>query len=472
MSLADSAKRLTEYEQAKTSFIFQDPQPYPHQRQMFEAILRHKKYGLFAEMGLGKTRVVIDVLQYLKDTKKNIKGIILCPKSLISVWIEEADKWGRNLNVVGLKGSTKQKTKALKDNKNADVFVTNYETLLSNIDFGSDVTLVALDESQKIKNHKARRTKVLLGYYNKRIYSPPKFADAEYKILLTGTPITKNPLDLYTQISFIHKGYLGKSFYSFRGRYAVMGGYLNYQIVRYKNLKELEDKVSKKAIILKKQDCISLPDKIYEKRILEMPANLKRQYVEMENEALIEFKKETIVAPIVLTKMLRLQEITSGKYVEPKDNLKLKEVIDIVEENDGQIVIWTRFKHSLFAIYNALSKDYSCALFYGDTPERDRARILDEFKQGNIKVFIGQLSAGGVGINLQTASLTVYYENTFSLADRMQSEDRTHRIGQTNNPVYIDLFYANTIDEKIFKAIQKKQDFAETVLQEIKNIRR
>jgi SNF2 family DNA or RNA helicase len=196
-----------------------------------------------------------------------------------------------------------------------------------------------------------------------------------------------------------------------------------------------------------------------------MSIEMRAQYKAMERDLMIELQNDkTITATIALTKILRLQEITAGRYLDIKNNEKINELYDILEENgDKNIIIWCRFKGSIKAISAALSeKEISHCIMDGDTVNRQE--IIDDFQAGKYRVFVGQIRTGGIGITLTKSDLTVYYENTFSLEDRLQSEARNHRIGQKNNVLYIDLVYKDSIDEIVLMSISKKQDVAYTVV--------
>jgi SNF2 family DNA or RNA helicase len=249
-----------------------------------------------------------------------------------------------------------------------------------------------------------------------------------------------------------------------------MGGYMNYKVVGNKNKKQLIEKIARHSIQLAKEDCIELPEKIYEKRILEMNKELSGQYESMRKNLMLEISEdESITAPIVLTKLLRLQQILSGQYLKA-ENEKLDTLWEIIEEvlqNKEKIIVWARFRASIDLIINLLEKKkVKYSLIHGDI--KDRQTEIDKFQEGNVPVFIGQIRTGGMGITLTAGNTIIYYENTFSLEDRKQSEDRAHRIGQKKKCLYIDLVYKDTIDEGILEVIEKKQDIAHCLVNNFK----
>jgi len=424
--------------------------PYEHQIMMMKAGAAYKKLAFFCEMGTGKTKVMVDLIAW-----RGKRTIVFAPKSVIYSWGKEIDK-NSDMDYTVATGTKKKKLATL--TADVPVVITNYETLLS---FGAkdkvweDFEQVILDESSRIKSHKASRTKEIIK----------AFANKEFKYLLSGTPITQSPCDIFTQMQFLDPKILGhRSFYSFRNTYCEMGGYQNYQIVRYKNLDTLKMKISRASVQLKKDECIDLPPKIYNTHNLEMGKEMKEQYLEMKRNAILELSAERIIsAPIVLTKLLRMQQILSGSFLpEGAVNEKLETLTEIVKNAVGynrQVVIWGRFRDSLELIGKRMTElKIPFSMFHGDT--KDRQLEIDNFQDGKTKVFIGQESTGGLGITLHAGSVMVYYENTFSLEERKQSEDRIHRIGQTKSCNYIDLVYKKTIDEMLLKAIQEKQNVA------------
>lgn len=425
--------------------------PFPHQQKMLEMCYQRPKFALFCEMGTGKTKVIVDLVGIL-----NKRTIIFCPKSVIGSWEREVGKNSDSLKVRIATGSRGKKEEALTD-PNADIVVTNYETILA---FDKEpwwryFKIAVCDESSRIKNHKARTTKAMLKV----------FKDTPRKYILSGTPITQNPMDIWSQMEFLSPSILGfRSWYSMRAYHCIMGGYMNKEIVKYVRMDELKGKLSRASVQLKKEDVLpDLPEKLYQIRDVDMPVEVKRQYKQMKEDFIVELEnEETITVQSVLTKMLRLQEIIGGSYLATQaGNEKLNALEDIVVEaisQGRQVVVWAKFLKHIAIIHDRLGKLCNCSVVTGATT--DRQAEIESFQSGKTKVFIGQERTGGLGITLTAGDIMVYYENTFSLEDRKQSEDRIHRIGQKNNCLYIDLCYKGTIDTHVLRAIQKKQDIA------------
>jgi len=423
--------------------------PFKHQRDMVKNAIHLQASAFFCEMGTGKTKASIDTAGILDRNGLVNRVLIICPKTLVEVWGEEIEK-NSDKSYTIIQGTKKQRVNSL--TKQTFYAIINYEGFYATSEFNEwkDFDMVILDESTRIKSPKAKTTKVIIK----------TFSHVRYKLILTGTPITQAPIDIYCQFEFLNPDYLGfRSFYAFRNTYCIMGGYMNYQIVGYNNLSRLKKTISKYSIQIKKEDCIDLPPKIYEKRIIEMHPEMAKQYKEMRNEYMIEYKNEIVTASIALVKLLRMQEILSGQYLtNQKNNIKLQTVAEFIKELCGehQIVIWCRFRPSIAMLCDLVKRmgwTYSC--IFGDT--KDRKGEIDKFQRGENRVFIGQIQTGGMGITITAGTHVIIYENTFSLQDRKQFEDRVHRPGQTKKVTYIDLIYKKTLDEKVLSAISKKQ---------------
>ena len=305
-----------------------------------------------------------------------------------------------------------------------------------------------------------------------------------YKRLLTGSPVTKSPLDLWSQFEFLDPGILNfKSYYAFLNRHAnilkrSLGSHTFQKIVGYKRLDELLNKIDPYIYRVLKKDCIDLPDKIYTTRFVELTDDQKKMYSKIQKEAILLLDvASTVTAPMVITQMLRLQQILSGHLKTDEGNIiefktnRLTELLNICDEVSGKILIYSRFRYDIVTIKNKLETLYgkeTVGTYYGDTLQDERVRVIEAFEDPDnpMRFFVGNPSTAGYGITLNQANTVVYYANDFNLETRMQSEDRCHRIGQTNKVTYIDLITESTIDEKIVKALKNKIDIGAKVLGE------
>jgi SNF2 family DNA or RNA helicase len=334
--------------------------------------------------------------------------------------------------------------------------------------------IMSVDESTTIKTGSAQRTK--------NIYKLGRFA--KYRRILTGSPVTKSPLDLYTQCAFLSPDLLGfSSFFAFQTRYAVlvkksMGPRSFNQVVGYRRLDELSEKLHPFAFRVTKEECVDLPPKIYTKREVLLTDEQAELYNQMKRMALamLEDGQMTTTAT-ALTQLLRLHQICcghlktdDGEIREIKNN-RLDALLDCIEEVSGKVIIWASYTHDILAIERALSKAYGggcAATYYGATEGEERQKIVTRFQDpdSDLRFFIGQPKTGGYGLTLTAASTMIYYSNSYDLEVRLQSEDRAHRIGQTKSVTYIDLITPKSVDEKIVTALKNKINIATQVLGE------
>lgn len=466
--------------------------PFDHQRKALEEGWHRQEFGLFMEMGTGKSKVLIDNLGLLFLNGQINFALVLAPKGVYRNWVAKEipehmsdDIPHRVIRWVASPNKRQQEEmRSVKDQfAGLTIFVMNVESFSTKKGqtagewmartFGNN-GLIAIDESTTIKNHKAKRTKSLL-----KIASQFK-----YRRLLTGSPITKSPLDIFSQTEFLRPGLMGhESFYTFQGRYAVlqrrsMGAKSFQQIVGYKNLDELTDKIDTFSYRVLKKDCLDLPEKVYTARYVTLTDEQFRMYSLLQQQAMLLFEDGEIVsAPAVITQMLRIQQVLSGhlktddgemKYFPSRRMDALKEIL---EEHDGKVIIWSRFRYDIIQITKMLNKEFgegSAAAYYGDTTDDERQSIVQQFQSpgSRLRFFVGNPATAGYGLTLTEADLVIYYANDFNLETRIQSEDRAHRIGQKNNVTYIDLISEGTIDEKIVEALRNKIDIGARVLGE------
>lgn len=466
--------------------------PYDHQVTALERSLNRGSYGFFMEMGTGKSKVLIDTISNLHLEGKIDFALIIAPKGVYRNWVSKEipehlpDEIERRV-IRWVSSANKEQEAEIKSVGKSfgglTIFVMNVEAFSSlkgkqagewlAMKFGSR-GLIGIDESTTIKNHKAKRTKSLI-----------KIASAfRYRRLLTGSPVTKSPMDVYAQCEFLGPRLLGcDSYYAFQARYAVtqkrkMGAHSFEQIVGYRNLDDLSWRIDQIAYRVLKKDCLDLPEKTYTARYVSMTDEQAKMYEDIRAEAytLID-GLELVSAPVVITKLLRLQQILSGhlrtddgELVTFKSN-RMDALLEIMAEHGGKAIIWSRFRHDIIAITDALKKEYgddAAASYFGDTADEDRNDIVRNFQNPDhpLRFFVGNPSTAGYGLTLTEANLVVYYANSFDLEHRLQSEDRAHRIGQKNPVLYIDLITEKTIDEKIVSALRNKIEIGALVLRE------
>jgi SNF2 family DNA or RNA helicase len=331
---------------------------------------------------------------------------------------------------------------------------------------------MAVDESTTIKTPTAQRTKNIINLSK----------DAKYRRIMTGSPVTKNPLDLYTQCDFLSPWLLDfTSYYSFRNRYAQMKTLHMHgrqiQVVNgFKNLGELSDKLKSFSYRVLKEDCLDLPDKIFIKRQIQLTTDQRRLYEQMKKEAIaiLEGKQSTTVN--TLTQLMRLHQITCGHFTADDGSLqkiannRITELMNILEETEGKAIIWAHYQHDIKNIIKEVEKVHgpgSIVDYYGLTPKEHRQDNIKKFQEDpKCRFFVGTPSTGGYGITLTAANTVIYYSNGYDLEKRLQSEDRAHRIGQKKSVTYVDIMADDTVDEKIVKALRRKINIASEVLGE------
>jgi SNF2 family DNA or RNA helicase len=299
---------------------------------------------------------------------------------------------------------------------------------------------------------------------------------------MTGSPVTKNPLDLYSQCEFLSPWLLNfQSFYAFRNRYAEMKTIhargRSIQVVhKFQNIGELSDKLKGFSYRVLKEDCLDLPDKIYIKRNVALTSEQLKLYQQMKTMALAILNGKQVTSVTVLTQLMRLHQITCGHFTADDGSTQLvksnriTELMDVLEEVEGKAIIWANYQHDITNIIKAIVEKYddeSIVDYYGLTPQEDRQENIQKFQNNSkCRFLIGTPQTGGYGITLTAANTVIYYSNGYDLEKRLQSEDRAHRIGQKKSVTYVDLIAEKTVDEKIVKALRKKINIASEVLGE------
>ena len=463
--------------------------PYEHQLVALEKSWDKEEYAYFMEMGTGKSKVLIDNIAILYDKGKINAAMIIAPKGVYRNWLSSEIPTHMPSHIqyksvlwTALTSKTKDKEyqSLFETDYNLHIFIMNVEALSTpkGMTFARKFlschnTLIAVDESTTIKTPKAARTKNIIGIASL----------AKYRRILTGSPITKSPLDLYTQCKFLNEDLLGfSSYYSFQNRYACMvdkwfGGRKVSVIKSYQRLDELSKSIEPFSYRVLKEDCLDLPDKIYIKREIDLTEEQLKMYQSMKLVAMAALKGKVVKAPHVLTQLMRLHQITCGHVMTETgeivdiENNRLKELINILEEVEGKVIIWSHYTHDIRKISAELKKTYgenSVVEYYGQTESETRQKAIDKFQdpRSPVRFFIGNPQTGGYGITLTAASTVIYYSNGYDLEKRLQSEDRAHRIGQKKSVTYIDLIAEKTVDEKIVKALRKKINIASEVLGE------
>jgi len=471
------------------NYKFKTP-PYKHQLVALEKSWDKEVFAYFMEMGTGKSKVLIDNISMLYDKGKINGALIIAPKGVYKNWYTQEIPmhlvdhvrnktvlWQANINQTQ---QTKLNT-LFEVSNDLHILIMNVEAFSTKkgVDFAfkflnSHETLMAIDESTTIKTPSAKRTKNIIGLSK----------HSKYRRILTGSPVTKSPLDLYKQCEFLDPWLLGHdSFYSFRSRYAIMrsanfGGKSVQLVVGYRNLPELSEKLKPFSDRVLKDDCLDLPPKTFMKRIVQLSAEQQKIYNQMKQMALAEMNGKIITTATALTQLMRLHQITCGhftaddKSIQNIKNNRLSELMDVLDEIEGKAVIWAHYQHDVQTIVKAIetNEDYgkgSVVTYYGLTPSEDRDINRKKFQEDDkVRFLVGTPQTGGYGITLTAASNMIYYSNGYDLEKRQQSEARIDRIGQKKPMTYIDILAENTVDERIVKALRKKVNIASKIMGE------
>jgi len=462
--------------------------PYKHQLTALEKSWNKQTYAYFMEMGTGKTKVLIDNMSMLYDKGKIDGALIIAPKGVVKTWYEQElpthlPKHIENVTVLWQPNITKTQQEKLESLfeiettlhiliMNVEAFSTDKGVNFASKFLNSHKCLMAIDESTTIKNPTAKRTKNILSLSK----------NSKYRRIMTGSPITKNPLDLYSQCEFLDPYLLDfTSYYAFRNRYAEMKTMhlrgRSIQVVdEFKNLGELSETLQGFSYRVLKEDCLDLPPKNWIKRHITLSKEQQKVYDQMKKAAMAVLNGKVTSTMTVITQLMRLQQITCGHFVaddgttqEIKNN-RITELMDVLDEIEGKAIIWGHWQKDIQNIVDEIEKKYgpgSVVSYYGLTPQEERQDNIRQFQSDpKCRFFVGTPSTGGYGITLTSANTVIYYSNGYDLEKRLQSEDRAHRIGQKKNVTYIDIIADKTVDEKIVKSLRDKINIASEVLGE------
>lgn len=471
-------------------------------------------FGYFMEQGTGKTWTTLADAERLYNEGKLDTLMIFAPKGVHTNWIRREIPAHLDVQDLKMVVYNPNETRAYKrdwerffrprdkgDVVPLRVFAINYESAITPRGMAACMKVAAstmsmmcvADESQRIKNPAAVRTKKLLEIRN----------EAKYARILSGTPIGKHPPDIFSQFEFLRSGLLGTTSYRAfvaefadvlpaehplmkkmiernpKAKYAQMIAKDELGNPRWRNLDKLKEMVEKHSFRVLKKDCLDLPEKIYQTVFFELAAADRKRYNLLAEELRIDLgdgDENDIVTVKALAALVKLQQITSGfvlldgNAVElQQDSPRMATFLEVADDIEGPFIVWARFREEIARICSELrNKGLRVAEYHGGVKGKEREVAVDGFQAGDFDVFVAQQQAGGTGLTLTRAETVVYYSNDFDLLNRLQSEDRCHRIGTKNNVVYIDLCAVDTIDERITSALQSKKEVAQLVLGDLR----
>lgn len=468
-----------------TDYVFKTI-PFTHQRQLFEETRDTPRFGIFWEQGTGKTKLTLDTAAWLYQTGKIDGLLVVAPNGVHRNWtVDEIpahlpDSVPRFAHCYHADKATQKKHQQacvhLLGFRGLSILAMSYDATITSA--GKDLLgkflssrkcLYVLDEATRIKTPSAKRTKAILA----------SAKDANYRRVLTGTPIANSPFDIYTIMKFLDlefwKPYYLDSFFVFKHQFGKfrpgnVGGRQFEIVVGYRNLDQLKKIIQKHSSRVTKDEVLDLPPKLYTKRYFTMNPEQQRVYNELRDEFMTFLDGELVTAPLVITRMIRLQQVTSG-YIpfdggDPiamlgESNPRMKLLEDVMEDIPGKVIIWAKFTRDIDQILALLGN--RAVRYDGSVSNDARGAAIERFQRGDAQAFVINNSMCE-GLTLTAADTTIYYNNTFKLTDRLQSEDRNHRHGTTKPVTYIDLVAEETIDEHIVKALVKKKDVASLVM--------
>lgn len=465
-------------------------QPWKHQLEAIERAKDEPGFALFFEMGAGKTSTTINILRHKYNAQQRVlRTLILCPVIVVENWKAE---WLKNSTIepkriVLLQGSqiVRNKTfqQAILDNPNR-VFVTNYEALLMSELFKLikewKPEAIVFDESHKCKTPNTKRTKLAT-----------ELSDlARFRYILSGTPILNSPMDIFSQFRLMDGGAsFGRNFFAFRAQYFYdknagmpRDKYFPDWRIRPDTLERINAKIFEKGMRVTKEECMDLPPLVKQKISVEMTQEQQRIYLEMKKNLIAYIKDKACVATLALTKALRLMQIASGyvklddgSEVRVKENPKQKALKEILEDIAGQhkVLVWAVFKENYEQIREVCAElGLRFVEVHGDIPSAEKHRAVESFNNDpTVRVFIGHPGSGGIGINLVSASYSIFYSRSFSLEHDLQAESRNHRGGSKEaghtKITRIDLVCKDTIEDLVLEKLANKEELGEKMLRDI-----
>lgn len=512
---------------------------YKHQEIALERYCKASAIPLFFDPGTGKTRTALLIAATKYAAGEIDSLLVIAPNGVHKQWAtEEIPKWISDVNTTV---QWKKNKKLFFIDGALNIVCTNIEqfsTKTRYLDYvewvNSHRAMIVLDEATRIKNPKAIRTQRLLYEFNTVIRRGKTILKSEPKTvaraILTGTPVTNGPFDVWSMFEFLQPGYFGINWYGFQNKYGMFHAIqVNGRVIRilineeawhqikaatsfemanalygvnlstydmiksqesyqgpFKNVEQLRDKMLEIAMFVKIEDCIDMPDRVYNRKLLDMSPEQERVYDELETYYITTYKDEKVEAKSKLTAYIRLQQIASGFVSSeqvPEDELEdpppnkitwfddlpkmdqllvdCEEIVGAIENPTGQVIIVCHFSAEAERIFDSLqAAGYHCCLQTG----WKKVGSIDGFKQGKYSVMVANIRVISMGFNLQElCHHMIFYSNTFSLEDRIQVEARIYRAGQKQKCIYTDYVMKDTIDMKVYAALKQKKQLADYI---------
>ena len=463
--------------------------PYKHQLDALQDSLDKENFAYFMEMGTGKSKVLLDNAAMLYDKGKINGLLIIAPKGVYKNWYDSEIPTHLPDHIFKKVVLWKTSDKSAKQKKILNTLFetgTEFHILVMNVEAFSSAdgpafaykflsahnAMIAIDESTTIKTPTTKRTKSIIALRQL----------AKYRRILTGSPVTKSPLDLFSQCEFLDPWLLGhSSYWTFKARYAVtrkiqVQGRQVEIVVGYRNLGELSEKIQPFSKRVLKDDCLDLPEKTFLKHVVELTKEQKKVYKQMKEEAIAFLDGKVLSSATVMTQLMRLHQITCGHFTADDGTIKnlpcnrITELMDILDNVHNKAVIWSHYTHDVKRIIEEIKNKYgedSVVDYFGETDQDQRSINIKKFQNDDkCRFFVGTTHTGGYGITLTAASTMIYFSNGYDLEKRQQSEARIDRIGQEKPMTYIDIISEDTVDDRIVKALRSKINIANEIMGE------
>ena len=465
--------------------------PYPHQEEILYEAPSYPGYALFWEMGLGKTKTALDFSAFKFIDNKIDTVLVVTLKGVHTNWVTKEIPEHMAIPCEAFAWPLKKREEKIPlESKKLTILTINFDGFWRKKTLGYLMNLVKtrrvyliVDESHSVKTPSAKRTKHLLDLAK----------HCPHRLILTGTPITRCPLDAWSQMAIVNpKIWGGKDYFLFEKRYAIKkplpgvfyerklknGTTVKKQvetIVGYKHVDELKEIMAPFVSRLRKDDVLDLPPKLYNQQVFDMSPEQVALYNELVKNGAAELEEGRLSIDNQLVLQMRLHQISCGLYVTDegetkrlKTNPRMEALRTVCEQVQGKGIIWSVFKPCIVDIKEYLTAEYgegSVVVYTGDTKTKERTEHVKEFQDPTSKVmwFLGNPQAGGTGITLTQGRDSIYHSHSFRYEMRLQTEDRTHRIGQDHPCTYTDLLARGSVDDKHITSYLAKDEIAATI---------
>lgn len=427
------------------------------------------------EMGTGKTMTAMAIAGMLDNVKRIL---VICPKISLRVWQREYDKFANyNYYLAALEGTAKKRLETMQDlidnegDYDKSIVVINYEYVYTfeNILAKWKPDLIICDESHKIKSPSAQQTKSILRLGRLALY----------KICLTGTPLTNNILDFFSQYKFLDSSVLGDSYTAYKNKYVITGMFNEYLRPNPSTFQELKARLATISYRVTKEECLDLPPFTDVYIPVEFSDKNYKLYKQFEKDFVVWLNEHTqVTTENALTQTLKLRQLTGGFCYDYNtlgerttvnfDDAKLSacsELIDSIVSGGNKVIVFAEFQAEIENIKKCCDDlGIKAVTYYGGSSEKAKNNAYEEFTGGDAMVFIGQIESAGISITLTNSKYTIFYSTGYKYGCYDQARSRMHRKGQTQKCTYYHLVVKGTIDEKINKSLENKERLAETII--------